>query len=475
MSKIIDKIVEQFFSGKKGGIPRACALYKENIFGEEDGYREDFAEAGTVIPNEVFDLNKDSVDWLEEQLTAERFEALTKGAEPTAGERQAYRAIIIGQVEDGTADADVIPGYYIYELRHSDRRKVFALETVTGYSFSGVENKFHGLFASVGDARNDLARWGLVVGGGAGSTANTETAKPEKKDSEPTGASSKPARKVEFANVSSQHLGSVAFIPHRLALREAPQYSRFPLNVMFGVTKVVDGKETRWTAVYAPDFSTFEESEDGSAARMFYRNPLNRDWNLVIAWRDAGGNEQYTARKYSPRSDEPVFETDGGGDWDRFFTQLTMTGLTAGEACKISPIPADISPQSNQNSGANSSGVTPAQTPPVNTTASPTSTKEDSLIDHVTKDHLGKGFQFLGVASSKHHDPQWLEDHEQNYRRPPRGHPSATAAAKEAGPTNESSTTTKKTHPLIDNVTKDHPGLAFQFLGVGSKPKPPQK
>lgn len=72
---------------------------------------------------------------LKGDVTDERLEALREGAEPAKEERQAYRASVIAQVENGNADADVIPGYWIYTLRHSDGREVFALETVTGYSF----------------------------------------------------------------------------------------------------------------------------------------------------------------------------------------------------------------------------------------------------------------------------------------------------------------------------------------------------
>lgn len=165
MQPTIDKIIEQFFSGTKDGIARASALYEDTIFGKEEGAREDFEHCGTVIPNKQMEFDRDDVDRLEGQVTDERLEALWEGAEPTEEERRAYRASVIAQVEDGSADADVIPGYWIYELRYSDGREVFALETVTGHSFSGVTNTFHGLFPSVEDARMDLARWGLVVSG----------------------------------------------------------------------------------------------------------------------------------------------------------------------------------------------------------------------------------------------------------------------------------------------------------------------
>jgi hypothetical protein len=128
------------------------------------------------------------------------------------------------------------------------------------------------------------------------------------------------------------------FIPFRLEIKQAPQYVHFPLNVVFGATKLVDGKETLWTTVYEPDFSLYEKSEDGSIARMGYHNRLNRAWSLVITWKNIDGKESYTALKFSPGNEKPVFEVHGGSDWDKFFEQLTIIGPVAGETCKISPV-----------------------------------------------------------------------------------------------------------------------------------------
>jgi len=165
MQPTIDKIVEQFLSGTKDGIARACALYKDTHFQQQGGARDDFEHCGSVIPNECMEFDRDDLDRLKGDVTDQRLEALREGAEPTEEERQVYRSSVIAQVEDGSADYDAIPGYWIYKLRHSDGREVFALETVTGYSFSGVTNTFHGLFSSAEDARTDLARLGLVVSG----------------------------------------------------------------------------------------------------------------------------------------------------------------------------------------------------------------------------------------------------------------------------------------------------------------------
>lgn len=159
------------------------------------------------------------------------------------------------------------------------------------------------------------------------------------------------------------------FVPFRLEIKQAPQYIHFPLSVMFGATKIVDGNQTLWTALYEPDFSLYEESDDGSTARMFYHNRFNRNWLLVIVWKNINGEDVYNALKFSPSSKSPVFETDGSGDWDRFFTQLTAIGVMPGETCKISPV-TEIAkhPQSGSTSSSNApskADTQPTELPPV--------------------------------------------------------------------------------------------------------------
>ena len=127
-------------------------------------------------------------------------------------------------------------------------------------------------------------------------------------------------------------------IPFRLEIKQAPQYAIFPLNVHFGASKIVDGKQTLWSALYEPDLSSYEKSDDGATATMYYPNRYNRDWFLEMVRKNIHGVESYTALKYSPDKKKPVFEVHGGSDWDSFFKQLTMIGLVSGETCKISPL-----------------------------------------------------------------------------------------------------------------------------------------
>jgi hypothetical protein len=41
---------------------------------------------------------------------------------------------------------------------------------------------------------------------------------------------------------AEQNTMGLAFVPFRLEIKQAPQYACFPLNVMFGSTKLADGK-----------------------------------------------------------------------------------------------------------------------------------------------------------------------------------------------------------------------------------------
>lgn len=157
---IIDNIVEEFSSGNRA---IASALYEEHLFDKEGGAPEEFEFCGTVVPAQYLHYDSNDYDRLEGFVSDDRLTELSNDAEATEEENEEYRKRILAQVEDGCADADVIPGYWVRRLRHTDGREVFALETVKGYSFSGVANTFHGVFPVVDDAFKDLATWGVVM------------------------------------------------------------------------------------------------------------------------------------------------------------------------------------------------------------------------------------------------------------------------------------------------------------------------
>lgn len=158
----INKVVAEFSSGRAAAASR---LYESLLFEKEGGAPEEFEFCGTLIPDQCLEYSAESCDLLEAFVTDARLTELSNGAEPTKDEKGEYRRRVIAQVEDGSADADVIPGYWVRRLRHSDGRDVFALETVKGYSFSGVTNTFHGLFRNVEEALKELSNWGIVVKG----------------------------------------------------------------------------------------------------------------------------------------------------------------------------------------------------------------------------------------------------------------------------------------------------------------------
>jgi hypothetical protein len=57
MQQTIDQVVECFFSGKKGSIARASALFEEKLLDQEEGAPEDFEFCGTIIPNHCLEPN----------------------------------------------------------------------------------------------------------------------------------------------------------------------------------------------------------------------------------------------------------------------------------------------------------------------------------------------------------------------------------------------------------------------------------
>jgi len=59
-------------------------------------------------------------------VTPERLDALVGGGDPSEEEKHEYRRRLIARAEDGEADYDYGPGYYVYPLRHTDGREVFA-------------------------------------------------------------------------------------------------------------------------------------------------------------------------------------------------------------------------------------------------------------------------------------------------------------------------------------------------------------
>jgi len=161
MQRTVDRVVQEFLSGREAV---ASDLYRSVLF-DEGGAPEDFEFFGTVVPHDYLDYSAEDCCRLEEFVTDDRLTELADGAAATEEEKQEYRRRVMAEVEDGSADAEIISGYWVRRLQHSDGRTVFALGTVKGYSFSGVTYTFHGLFRNVEEAMKDLSTWGVVVQG----------------------------------------------------------------------------------------------------------------------------------------------------------------------------------------------------------------------------------------------------------------------------------------------------------------------
>jgi hypothetical protein len=124
----------------------------------------------------------------------------------------------------------------------------------------------------------------------------------------------------------------IAFVPHRLESSN-PELNCFPANLLFAKTKVENGALVVGSALYEPEFSTY--AKEGPLRRMNYRNVYGGDCYVTIEYDDT--RRKYAATKFV--NGNVVFLTDGGGDWDLFFTQVTMKGLVNGERCKFDANP----------------------------------------------------------------------------------------------------------------------------------------
>ncbi len=119
------------------------------------------------------------------------------------------------------------------------------------------------------------------------------------------------------------------FIPHRLAIAWQPEWNNFPFNVLFMSQTIKDGKNVTGTALYEPDFHTYRK--EGDLSLMRYHNIYGGECYLMIGYDEK--KKQYLGQKYV--NGELVGSTDGGDNWQLFFTHLTMLGLAPGEKCKF--------------------------------------------------------------------------------------------------------------------------------------------
>lgn len=120
------------------------------------------------------------------------------------------------------------------------------------------------------------------------------------------------------------------FIPHRLEIKDLPKYNNFPFNIMFMSCANIDGVDTSGSAVYNPDFSTFQEDEEKQSMIYYNQYDNDRNWTVVIVYDKQ--KESWEGIKYCKG------ESQGSGygtQWNTFFVHLTALGLIKGERVKF--------------------------------------------------------------------------------------------------------------------------------------------
>lgn len=161
MQHIINQVVQGFLSGGAAKA-QAAKLYQESF--DLDEIQSKAVCCGLIVPNWWLEFDVDQLEFLEGLLSPKRMEELASGAEHTARERKRYRAHRLSQVRNGDIDFDQIPGFWIHRIVDSNGDDLFALTTVTGYSFSFIRTEFQGLFLRETDCMAYLKSHGVLRG-----------------------------------------------------------------------------------------------------------------------------------------------------------------------------------------------------------------------------------------------------------------------------------------------------------------------
>lgn len=121
------------------------------------------------------------------------------------------------------------------------------------------------------------------------------------------------------------------FVPRPLEIKERPELSVFPFNVLFAQYGARDGKPVMGSAVYEPDIASFRQ--EGDKYFMEYHNALGGKSWLVIEYDPF--NKSYLGKKFV-NGESAGMAT--GSDWRMFFFHFTSLGLSKGEHCKFEDI-----------------------------------------------------------------------------------------------------------------------------------------
>ena len=119
------------------------------------------------------------------------------------------------------------------------------------------------------------------------------------------------------------------FVPHRLEMKEFPEFNNFPFNVLFMQYGTRDGKRVSGSATYEPEFWTYKK--EGDLSSMRYHNIYGGDSYLTIVYDEK--EKKYVGEKFV--GGKSVGSAYGVEDWNMFFMHLTALGLSQGEQCEF--------------------------------------------------------------------------------------------------------------------------------------------
>ena len=116
------------------------------------------------------------------------------------------------------------------------------------------------------------------------------------------------------------------FVPSELEVNDRQGHQIFPENVLFVKSGVVSGKRAVGSALYEPVLSSFQKN--GAIQTLTYANKYGPESLLHI---------KYDSQERSWKGEKHVNgEFVGfaiGTEWNRFFHQLALLGLSVGEPC----------------------------------------------------------------------------------------------------------------------------------------------
>lgn len=123
----------------------------------------------------------------------------------------------------------------------------------------------------------------------------------------------------------------IGFVPHPLEIKERPELSVFPLNVLFGKYGIKNDENVMGTALYNPDLESYKQEEEQYS--MKYHNAYGGDCWLLVNYDSA--KKSYKGEKFV---NGEFAGMAFGSEWKMFFVHFTMLGLKNGERCMFEKI-----------------------------------------------------------------------------------------------------------------------------------------